>query len=128
MGIHLGRAALFAALQCCLWGRGQRGKSTASLLKLLCEAGSISHRCNPSQSPQSALSLSFPLRSAPPIQPTNFGTQPHLHGLWHCCSFSESAGLVHCLTGLVVPVDFFGYFLGCRSSMQFDFLALLVVY
>ena len=92
----------------CLWGRGQRGNSVACLLvcgalfnELSCETGSISHCGNPGHSPQSALSLSFPLKSAPPAPPH------HSQGLSPHCSFSESACAFRLLTDLVVLVDFF---------------------
>ena len=113
MGIHQGRTTLFAALWRCLWGRGQRGNSAARLLissplsnksEPSCETGSFSHLGN-CHSPQLPLSLSFPL------------SQPLLPSLPPHCSqprpsarhqgFSELALEVHCLTSLVVLVDFF---------------------
>ena len=33
LGIHQGRATLFAVLWCCLWGSGQRGNNAAGLLR-----------------------------------------------------------------------------------------------
>ena len=58
-----------------LWGRGQRGNNSACQLvssplsnRLGCQTGSISHRGNPSLSPRSALSLSFPLKSVLPLR------------------------------------------------------------
>ena len=97
---------------CCLWRRGQRGNSAACLLvsdalfnELSCEAGSISHYGNPNHSPQSVLSLSFPLTSASPTQPVT-GQPASLTRLPCCHGFSELACVVCHLTGLVVLVDF----------------------
>ena len=73
----------------------------------MCDTGSISHCGNPSHSPQSALSLSFPLKSAAPLQPAEFGIQPCPHGLSHLLGFSELAHALRHLTGLVVLVAFF---------------------
>ena len=95
----------------CLWGRGQRGNSAAHLLVssplfswLSCKTGSISHRSNPSLSPQSAVSLSFPLSqsllSSSAELAVSPAPQPPPRG------FPKSAHVVR-LTSLVVLVDFF---------------------
>ena len=63
-----------------------------------CETGSISH-CGNHHSPQSALSLSFPL------------SQPRSQGLTPPRGFSEPACAVRRLTSLVVLVDFLFNFL-----------------
>ena len=93
-----GQPSLF---QRCLCGRGQRGNSAVHLLlfstlsnRLLCEIRSFCHHGN-HRGPQSALSLSFTFSLPCPPSPP-----PHL-------GFSESAFVVHCLTGLVILVDLF---------------------
>ena len=89
---------------------------------LSCEAGSFSH-CGNCYSPQSALSLSFPLKSAPPSKPTEFGTQLCPHGLLHGHGFSELAHRASpwVLTGLVVLVDFFFNSLAVEVPCSFIF-------
>ena len=70
-------------LRCCLWGRGQRENSAAGLLLsnalfkgLSCETGSFSY-CHNHCSPQPPLS---PLKSVPPAQPAELGSQPPRSG------------------------------------------------
>ena len=95
-------------MQRCLWGRGQRGNNAAHLLisstlsnRLSCETGSFSHHnCH---SPQSILSLSFPVSQSLQHSHCLHGLLPHSE-----IFLSQPAwSLVHCLTGLVVLVDFF---------------------
>ena len=93
---------------CCLWGRGQRGNSAAYLLfssvlrTSSCETGSISHLGNPSLSPPSTRSLSFPLKSVPPLQLCGAGAWPSAPPL-SCLATVFLSPEVR----LVVLVDFF---------------------
>ena len=87
--------------------------------ELSCETGSFSHLGNPCHSPVSS-EPQFPVQPAPPalsnVSPQFFSASP------------AHTALLQTLTGLVVVVDFFFNSLVVGSSMQFDFLALLVVY
>ena len=84
---------------------------------LSCETGSFSY-CRNCHSPQPPLS---PLKSALPKQPTELSSQPCPLGAPRHCSFSELALAVHCLTGLVVLIDFFfnSFVVGVLCSLIF---------
>ena len=74
--------------------------------ELLCETGSFSHRSNPCHSPQSALSLSFPLSQPLPciLSPHHSQSPWSAASLWFLsiCSLTSLVVLVDCFFNSVV--------------------------